>query len=184
MLSLLCMNGVIIEDNLARHLHEFHELTHLWEIHHKDVLMNMFMFSLDENAHEWYRSLPPASISSLEQFHATFNKHRQRYYSYELIWHSCCEEYKGCIPDMVVSNGSCEDEGYTSKELTDLVKSLSARIEELKADHACCSYEEAEDIPVLKIDVLGSPTYDEEVISNTGEEQTTCDEYPNEYDEE
>jgi len=54
----------------------------------------------------------------------------------------------------------------------------------LKANHACCSYEDAEDIPVLETDVLGNPTYDEEVISNTGQEQTTCDEYPNEDDEE
>jgi hypothetical protein len=54
------------EDNPARHLHEFHELMLQWEIHHEDVLMKMFMFSLDGDAHEWYQSLPPASISSLE----------------------------------------------------------------------------------------------------------------------
>jgi hypothetical protein len=54
------------EDNPARHLHEFHELMHQWEIHHEDVLMNMFMFSLDGDAREWYQSLPSASISSLK----------------------------------------------------------------------------------------------------------------------
>jgi hypothetical protein len=54
------------EDNPAQHLHEFHELMHQWEIQHEDVLMKMFIFSLDGDAHEWYRSLPPASISSLE----------------------------------------------------------------------------------------------------------------------
>jgi hypothetical protein len=54
------------KDHPARHLHEFHELMHQWEIHHEDVLMKMFMFSLDEDAREWYRSLPPASMSSLE----------------------------------------------------------------------------------------------------------------------
>jgi hypothetical protein len=48
-----------------------------------------------------------------------------------------------------------------------------------------CSYKgDAEDIPVLEKDVLGSPTYDEEVISNIGREQTTCDGYPIEDDEE
>jgi len=73
------------EDNPAWHFHEFHELMHLWEIHHEDVLMKMIMFSLDGDACEWYQSLPPASISSLEQFHAAFNKHCQRYYSSELI---------------------------------------------------------------------------------------------------
>jgi hypothetical protein len=51
---------------------------------------------------------------------------------------------------MVHSCESCEDEGYTQEELMELIKSLSARIEELEVDFACCSYEEnAEDILVL-----------------------------------
>jgi hypothetical protein len=54
------------EDSPTEHLCEFHELMHQWEIHHEDVLMKMFMFSLDGDVHEWYRSLPLASISSLE----------------------------------------------------------------------------------------------------------------------
>ena len=74
--------------------------------------MNIFMFSLDGDACEWYQSLPPTSISSLEQFHAAFNKHCQRYYSSELICHNCCKECKDCVQGVVVSNKSCEDEGY------------------------------------------------------------------------
>jgi hypothetical protein len=91
------------DDSPAKHLCEFHELMHQWEIHHEDVLLKMFMFSLAGDAREWYHSLPPASISSLEEFHAAFNRHCQRFYSYELICHNCCEEYKdvysryGCI---------------------------------------------------------------------------------------
>jgi hypothetical protein len=54
------------EDNLAQHLHEFHELMHQWEIHHEDVLMKIFLFSLAGDARERYQSLPPTSISSLE----------------------------------------------------------------------------------------------------------------------
>jgi hypothetical protein len=73
------------EDNPAQHLHEFHELMLQWEIHHEDVLMKMFMFSLAGDAREWYQSLPPASISSLGEFHAAFNRHCQRYYSSEFI---------------------------------------------------------------------------------------------------
>jgi hypothetical protein len=34
------------EENPSQHLHEFHELMHQWEIHHEDVLLKMFMFSL------------------------------------------------------------------------------------------------------------------------------------------
>jgi hypothetical protein len=98
------------EDNPAHHLREFHELMHQWEIHHEDVLMKMFMFSLAGDAHEWYHSLPPASISSLGEFHAAFNAHCQKFYPSELICHSCCEGYNDCIQDRVASYTGCEDE--------------------------------------------------------------------------
>jgi hypothetical protein len=54
------------DDNPVEYLFEFHELMHQWGIHHEDVLMKMFMYSLEGDDCEWYRSLPPASISSLE----------------------------------------------------------------------------------------------------------------------
>jgi hypothetical protein len=71
------------DDNPAEHFREFHDLMHQWEIDHEDILMNMFMFSLDRDAREWYRSLPPASISSLREFHASFNTQCQKFYSSE-----------------------------------------------------------------------------------------------------
>jgi hypothetical protein len=46
------------DDSPVEHLREFHELMHQWEIHHEDVLLNMFMFSLAGDAREWYHSLP------------------------------------------------------------------------------------------------------------------------------
>jgi hypothetical protein len=56
---------------------------------------------------------------------------------------------------------------------------------ESKAEFVFLSYKEyAEDISILQTDVLGNPTYDEEVILYTGREQTTCDGYPSEDDEE
>jgi hypothetical protein len=182
------------DDNPNEHLREFHELMHQWEIHHEDVLMKMFMFSLDRDAREWYRSLPPASIPSLREFHAAFNRHCQQFYSSKLICHNCCEEYKDCVQGMIVSNESCEDEiyedgireneGYTSKELMEMVKCLSTRMEGLEEDFSHRSYEEdAEDIPVLETNVLGSPAYDEEVMSDTDQEQTSFDGYPSEDDE-
>ena len=54
------------DDSPAKHLYEFHGLMHEWEIHHEDVLLKMFMFSLAGDARECYHSLPPGSISSLE----------------------------------------------------------------------------------------------------------------------
>jgi hypothetical protein len=64
----------------------------------------------------------------------------------------------------------------------DLVRSFSAEIEEVKEDRSCCSYKYAEDILVLETYVLDIPTYEKEVILDTGQEKTTCDEYPNEDD--
>jgi hypothetical protein len=123
--------------------------------------MNMFMLSLDRDSREWYRSFPLASIPSLREFHATFNRHCQQFYSSKLICHNCCEEYKDYVQGMTISNESCEDEsyedeiheneGYTSEELMEMVKSLSASMERLEEDFSRRSYEEyAEDIPVLE----------------------------------
>jgi hypothetical protein len=59
----------------------------------------------------------------------------------------------------------------TSEEMMELIQSLSTSIEELKEDFAHRSYEEnAEDILVLETNVLGSPAYDEEVMSDTNQE--------------
>jgi hypothetical protein len=145
----------------------------------------MFMFALVGYAREWYHSFPPPNISSLEQFHAAFNTHYQRYYSSELICHNCCEEYRDGVQDIFHSCKICGDERHPPEELMELIQSLSARIKELKAYFSQHSYEEnAEDISVLEIEVLYSPYYDEEVISNIDQEQMTFDGYPNEDDEE
>jgi hypothetical protein len=144
------------EDNHAQHLSEFHELMHQWEIHHEDVLMKMFVFSLAGDSHEWYHSLPPASISSLGEFHVVFNRHCQKFYSSEFICHNCCEEYEYHAQDMVVSNEDHEKEEYALGRLMELVKSLYVEIERFKCE------ESAKYFPVLETDVLGSSTEDDD----------------------
>jgi hypothetical protein len=128
------------EDNPAQHLHDFHELMHQWEIHHEDVLLKMFMFSLAGDAREWYHSLPPAKISSLGEFHAAFTRHCQAFYSCKFICHDCLEEYEDSDQNLVDSDRACGDEDHEEgedalSELMELEKSLSAKIEGLKADH-------------------------------------------------
>jgi hypothetical protein len=130
---------------------------HQWEIHHEDVLMNMFMFSLAGDAHEWYHSLPPASIPSLREFHAVFNRHCQRYYPSELICHNCCEECEDNDQDMAMPNEDHKEEGDALGELMGLVKSLSAEIERFKSE------EDTEDFPVPEADVLDNPTDDDSI---------------------
>jgi hypothetical protein len=156
--------------------------------------MKMFIFSLDGDAREWFQSLTPTSIPSLREFHATFNKHCQQFFSSKLIFYNFCEEYIDCVQGLTISNEICENEryeygshdneGYTSEELMELVKYLSARMEGLEEDFARHSYEEyAEDTSILETEVLGSPAYDEGVMSDTDQEQTNFDEYPSEDDE-
>ena len=82
------------EDNLADHLIKFHECMNLLDLQHKDVRMNMVMYSLYGDARGWYFSLPPSSISSLKDFHTVFHKHCKRYFSAEFLFENCCEEYE------------------------------------------------------------------------------------------
>jgi hypothetical protein len=78
------------DDNPAQHLFEFHKLMHQLDIHHENVLMKLFMFSLGGDARHWYKSLPPSSISSLKEFHTTFHKHYRRIYPTDLLFEDCC----------------------------------------------------------------------------------------------
>ena len=82
------------EDNPADHLIKFHECMNLLDLQHDDVRMKMFMYSLDGDAHEWYFSLTPSSISYLKDFHTVFHKHCKRYFSVEFLFENCCEEYE------------------------------------------------------------------------------------------
>jgi hypothetical protein len=103
-------------DNLLEHVLGFHALIQKLDIYHEDIRMKFFMYSLIGDARIWYHSLDLSSISSLEEFHAAFNIHCQKFYSYELICHSCCEEYKDCVHDLVDSYESYENEEDTLDE--------------------------------------------------------------------
>jgi hypothetical protein len=56
------------EDNPLDHLIRFHQCMVQLNIHDEDVRMKMFMYSLEGDAHKWYRSLPFSSITSLKKF--------------------------------------------------------------------------------------------------------------------
>ena len=92
---------------------EFHELIHWLDISHEDVLMKMFVYSLDGDVHEWFQSLPVGTISSLKEFHETFHYYCKGIYSFELIIEDYCEEFKFYIQhDKVDSSSSVEEEFY------------------------------------------------------------------------
>ena len=140
------------------------------------------MFSLVGDAHKWYHSLPPASISSLTEFHAAFTAYCQKLYPSDLIFHNCCEGYNNFIQDRAASYVGCEDdldelgkksvlyhphlfaseEGYESEGceegeyawggVMELIKSLTTRLDRWEAKQC------AEDFPSLEEDDLGIST--------------------------
>ena len=63
-------------------------------IHHEDVLLKMFMYSMEGNARQWYRSLPISSISSIKDFHAIFYDYCKRIYFADLLLEDYCEQFK------------------------------------------------------------------------------------------
>jgi hypothetical protein len=74
------------------------------DIHHEDVLMKMFMYLLDGDARQWYRSLLTASISSLRKFHSCFRKHCKFIFLVELLLKDCCEKIEGSISNNEQAN--------------------------------------------------------------------------------
>ena len=97
-------------DSPVEHVQEFHTLMQQLDIQHEDICMNLFMYSLQGDVRIWYRSLETSSIYSLKEFHVAFNIHCQKFYSSELICHSCSEEYKDCVQDIIDSYEGCENE--------------------------------------------------------------------------
>jgi hypothetical protein len=117
--------------------------------------MKLFMYSLQGEALIWYHSLELSSISSLKEFHAAFNIHFQKFYSSELICHSCCEEYEGCVKDITNSYEGCENE----KDVLDEESALSLpRSFALDENCVCCLSKESAEIEFfLEADTLCSP---------------------------
>jgi hypothetical protein len=142
-------------DNPVEHVLEFHALMQQLDIQHEDIRMKLFMYSLQGDVCIWYHSLEPSSISSLKEFHAAFNIHCQKFYSSELICHSCCEEYKDCVHDIIDSYEGCDNEEDALDEESTLSLPCSSTSDE---NFVCFSYEEnAEDIFVLETNTLYSP---------------------------
>jgi hypothetical protein len=105
-------------DNPAYHLLEFHEVMHRLGIYHEDVLMKMFISSLEGDAHEWYRSLPPASISSMKKFHAAFSDHCKGFFPADLLFENCCEEFDLYMHNYIVgSSNSMNEKGVNVKQV-------------------------------------------------------------------
>jgi hypothetical protein len=74
----------------AHHLIKFHQCMYQLDIHHEDVLMKMFMYPLDADVGQWYRTLLASSISSLREFHKCFHNYCKRIYHVDCLLEHCC----------------------------------------------------------------------------------------------
>jgi hypothetical protein len=97
-----------VGDYPAQHLINFHRCIDQLDIYHEYALMKMFIYSLNGDARKWYWSLAIASISSLKEFHAAFNKYCKRYYSSDTILEECCERFKSDI-QQTIECSSCDE---------------------------------------------------------------------------
>jgi hypothetical protein len=73
--------------------------------------MKMFVYSLEGDARQWYRSLPISSISSLKDFHVAFHSYCKRIYPAERLFEHCCEGYALYTQNFVDYSSSSADEG-------------------------------------------------------------------------
>jgi hypothetical protein len=65
-------------DHPDEHLLNFHRCMLEHDFVHEDVLIKMFIFSLEEHAREWCQSLPNDNIHSLKEFHTVFHHHYKK----------------------------------------------------------------------------------------------------------
>ena len=97
-------------DNPSKHLFNFHRCILENDFVHRDVLIKMFKFSLEEDAREWCQSLPATSIHSLKEFHDAFNSYYKKIYLSCIILDDCCKNFAFHIQQMIESS-SCNDFG-------------------------------------------------------------------------
>ena len=151
------------EDNPAYHVLKFHQYMDQLNIHHEDVLMKMFMYSLDGSARKWYRTLPPSSISSLKNFHDTFNSYYKRIYPDECILEDCCRGYALSMQRLEEDFSSREDEAddYDIKKEEDSLSSSNSISQEEIFQNSDESIIEQKSLS-LEID-QNAPLYDEDI---------------------
>jgi hypothetical protein len=100
----------------VEHLLNFHVFIHRLHIVHEDVQIKLFKYSLQGIGHDWCRSLPIASISSLTSFHATFISFCKVYFSVEYLYENCCDEFSLLYKDSSYHKYHIYDEAVIVEE--------------------------------------------------------------------
>ena len=80
--------------------------------------MKLFMYLMEGDTHELFKSLPPSSISSLIKLHTTFHDHCKSCFPNEVLFEHCCEEFESYIQRSWVKSSSIVNErGFTIEEV-------------------------------------------------------------------
>jgi len=98
------------DENFAEHLLQFLEHMYQMNIFLEDVLMKMSMYSLEGDTCEWYHSLPPSSISSLQDFLVVFNDHCKILYLAKSLFENCCGKFDSYMQNFVTSCSNSDNE--------------------------------------------------------------------------
>ena len=77
----------------VEHLLDFHDYMHRLQVVHEDVQIQLFCFSLEGIARDWYWSLPITSIISLADFHAAFDVFCKGIFLDDFLFPECCHEF-------------------------------------------------------------------------------------------
>lgn len=103
-----------VGDNTSQHLIQFHWSIDRLKIYHEDSLIKLFVYSLNDDAWSWYRSLSTANISSLQYFHVAFLRYCKKLYPSDVLLEGCCKKFKYHIQpksDLVTWNKSADASG-------------------------------------------------------------------------
>jgi len=60
---------------------------------HEDVMIKLFIYSLEGESHDWHRSLSIVGVISLKGFHFSFHSFRKEKFSYDFLYPKCFHEY-------------------------------------------------------------------------------------------
>jgi hypothetical protein len=165
--------SLIHKDSSSREIHISDEASIVEEnIYHED-------HEVLNDIHYDRNNIEMSSIISDVSF--VLNVHEDQHICFE---YSDDEEKVYSVVD-ISPNCEAEIDDKIFKRTREYLSLFFPSVSYLKEDVVCFSYgENVEDIPVLEADVLGIPSYDQEVVSNVDQKQPIFEEYPSEDDEE
>jgi hypothetical protein len=164
----------------------FHECMLKLKVIHEDILIKLFRYSLEGKSSDWCRSLPPSSISSLQEFHIVFHHHCKIFYPVDLIFENCCKEFELYIQHSISNSFGYKDEAEKNiehvEEESSPCKTFSSSLVLKEESIDCVNDKDVGDSNIigtffLDLNISSSFDYDAKVAPNFYEDQVVSFEY-------